>query len=156
MDLGTYSFEEGVRSSSCFGNQHFVVGTLVHQSGILLKIAMSSSTFNVWFCCGDCGDNLFSFNGLVKELVSHRNSESRWLLFGENAGLNVKFDGRKAINQAPASVTSIQVKDEGRMTQTDLADIHCSKCDGHIGWKIDSWEKQIFAPPEETDGRRHG
>ena len=34
--------------------------------GILLKIAMSSSTFNVWFCCGDCGDNLFSFNGLIK------------------------------------------------------------------------------------------
>ena len=48
----------------------------------------------------------------------------------------MKFDGRKAITEAPASGTSIQVKDAGRTTQTDMADIRCSNCDGHVGWAI--------------------
>ena len=52
------------------------------------------------------------------------------------SGLNVNFDGRRAITEAPASVTSIQVRDAGRITQTDMVDIHCSNCEGHVGWKI--------------------
>ena len=51
------------------------------------------------------------------------------------SGLNVKFQGRETINGPPASVTSIQVKDDGRMTRTDVANIHCSNCEGHVGWK---------------------
>ena len=52
------------------------------------------------------------------------------------SGLNVKFKGRKAINLPPASITSIQVTDEGRISHIDVANVHCSKCEGHVGWKI--------------------
>ncbi|RVX12994.1 hypothetical protein CK203_009805 [Vitis vinifera] len=115
------------RQASCNGVSPF----LLRASTILGCSLIISSTnspcpnleADVWFCCGDCDNNLVPFNGLVKELVSYRNSESSWLLFRENAGLNVKFQGRKTINGPPASVTSIQVKDDGRMTRTDVANI---------------------------------
>lgn len=50
--------------------------------------------------------------------------------------MNVKYDGKREITEAPASVTPMQVKDEGRTAQTDAANIRCSGCDGHVGWKI--------------------
>ncbi|RVW32799.1 hypothetical protein CK203_099816 [Vitis vinifera] len=50
-----------------------------------------------------------------------------------NAGLNVKFDGRKAITEAPASGTSIQIREGNNRPVV------------HKGQFIyqDSWESQI-------------
>ena len=52
--------------------------------------------------------------------------------------MNVNFEGRKAIDQAPAptSVKSVQVRDGGHTTQTDMASMYCSKCSAHVGWKL--------------------
>lgn len=50
--------------------------------------------------------------------------------------MNVNFEGRKAIDQAPTSVKSIEVRDGGHTTQTDMANMYCSKCSAHVGWKI--------------------
>ncbi|RVW32784.1 hypothetical protein CK203_099815 [Vitis vinifera] len=52
--------------------------------------------------------------------------------------MNVNFEGRKAIDQAPAptSVISVQVRDGGHTTQTDMASMYCSKCSVHVGWKL--------------------
>ena len=50
--------------------------------------------------------------------------------------MNLNFEGRKAIDQAPTSVKSIEVRDGGHTTQTDMANMYCSKCSAHVGWKI--------------------
>ena len=52
--------------------------------------------------------------------------------------MNVNFEGRKAIDQAPVptSVKSVEVRDGGHTTQTDMASMYCSKCSAHVGWKI--------------------
>ena len=50
--------------------------------------------------------------------------------------MNVNFEGRKAIDQAPTSVKSVEVRDGGHTTQTDMASMYCSKCSAHVGWKI--------------------
>ncbi|CBI40888.3 unnamed protein product, partial [Vitis vinifera] len=66
---------------------------------ILFKIAMSTSTLDAWFCCLHCKTRFAPFNGLIKELASHRSREKCWFLFRDNVGLmNVNFEGRKAID----------------------------------------------------------
>ncbi|XP_034686993.1 uncharacterized protein LOC117915535 [Vitis riparia] len=98
---------------------------------------MSTSTLDAWFCCLHCKTRFAPFNGLIKELASHRSGEKCWFLFRDNAGLmNVNFEGRKAIDQAPTSVKSVEVRDGGHTTQTDMASMYCSKCSAHVGWKI--------------------
>ena len=46
------------------------------------------------------------------------------------------MEGGRPINEAPVSVRSIQVRDGGHIMQTDIADLFCSNCGNHIGWKI--------------------
>ena len=46
------------------------------------------------------------------------------------------MEGGRPINEAPVSVRPIQVRDGGHITQTDIADLFCSNCGSHIGWKI--------------------
>ena len=46
------------------------------------------------------------------------------------------MEGGRPINEAPVSVRPTQVRDRGHITQTDIADLLCSNCGSHIGWKI--------------------
>ena len=46
------------------------------------------------------------------------------------------MEGGRPINEAPVSVRPIQVRDGGHITQTNIADLFCSNCGSHIGWKI--------------------
>ena len=46
------------------------------------------------------------------------------------------MEGGRPINEALLSVRPIQVRDGGHIKQTDIADLFCSNCGSHIGWKI--------------------
>ena len=47
------------------------------------------------------------------------------------------MEGGRPINETPVSIRPIQVsRDGGHITQTIIADLFCSNCGSHIGWKI--------------------
>ncbi|RVW32785.1 hypothetical protein CK203_039013 [Vitis vinifera] len=95
------------------------------------------SMSDIWFCCTFCTARHATFNSLLKELPSYHTQEKTWFLLHDNAGFtNVTMEGGRPINEAPVSVRPIQVRDGGHITQTNIADLFCSNCGSHIGWKI--------------------